>query len=264
MDTAGRLRFIRALHSLSQAELSNLIGIDRSFYAGIETRRKRLPAPAAEVAADTFGISPGWLLGKEDKPLQRTNLLLVEFPAKRLSLLPFEMEKRRLKDACEALQELLLQFLADAQLSQIWIGRPSPRSAVVLCNVAGDQYLLITFDLDAAEELNELLVTTFESLCALPHTQIVVDKIEYTKIRLRSPHAVWLLLSRCGVPGDLRDKIRDQLSRSYADHYNFEAKLQGPTKVLLLDKIVADLASNDISLLEVKYALEKLGREDLL
>lgn len=64
---ADRLRSVRAERGLSQAELSEALGISRSALSGYESGRKLEPNYGTLTKiADYFGVSVDWLLGRTE------------------------------------------------------------------------------------------------------------------------------------------------------------------------------------------------------
>lgn len=64
---ADRLRSVRAERGLSQAELSEALGISRSALSGYESGRKLEPDYGTLTKiADYFGVSVDWLLGRTE------------------------------------------------------------------------------------------------------------------------------------------------------------------------------------------------------
>lgn len=304
MKTAEKLKLFRTLHFLTQEEMVDLAvktasyfyvnqgvtdakeiashaSFSHEFYRGIESGTKKLPFNKATILAGPLFLNVAWLLGEEAKPLAGADLLIVEFPPRRLQFLAGNDRDRRSRESCSVVSTLLPQFLSENRLKHIWVGEASETRKLVLFNFSDDQYLLLCVNADlygkdplvgerskASGYSVDYFSGTFRQLLtkidAVPPVVKKIDYFLFNRVELGSLVDLMRFMDWMGVSEAHQEKIRSGLRTINNIKLWVAKKLNGPKRKEMLERITLDIVTNDIHLDEIINILRESERKDLL
>lgn len=307
MTTAEKLKLFRALYFLKQEEMvdlavkaarrfykdqgvtdekevANCANFSHTFYRGIESGRKKLPARKAKSLARPLLLNDAWLLGNEAKPLAGAGMLFIEYPPQRLLYLTQKDRDRQLRESCEAVASLLPQFLGENRLSHLWWGRVSDKCSLALFNFSDDQFLLFCIDVDMFVKwpkdesyfgfnggkyeidffmatFNDMFVDKFRELSPVVKD---IDRVLFDKIARWSSVDLLRFMDLMGVGKVFQEKLKMGMKTLHGTISDLYRHLDTPEYDKMLDRITSFIALHDIHLDEIIRILRKYEREDLV
>jgi len=307
MTTAEKLKLFRSLYFLKQEEMvglavnaskrfykdqgvgdkrevANYANFSHTFYRGIESGRKRLPARKAKSLARTLVLNDTWLLGNEAKPLAGAGMLFIEYPPQRLLYLTQKDRDRQLRESCETVASLLPQFLAENRLSQLWWGRVSDKCSLALFNFSDDQFLLFCIDVEMFVKwpkdksyfgfnggkydidffmatFNNMFVDKFRALSPVVKD---IDRVLFGKIARWSSVDLLRFMDLMGVGKVFQEKLKMGMETIHETISDLYRHLETPEYDNMLDRITSYIILHDIHLDEIIKILRKHEREDLI
>jgi DNA-binding XRE family transcriptional regulator len=262
MEQQEKLKLLRGLYFLSQDEMAQLAGCQRSYYAAAESKN-RLPLLQKQTKRleRHLGFEATWFAGMADhQPLVRNRLLLINMDwTARLLGVTANVRSSRINIAEKAVRTYLPKLLGDTGVVACLRGVAPGGGRVVLfvLNAEDPQGLVLS---TMAEQRIADIVAEVAAPHAVPADPLTLSDSEHADIAAGSAPALHNFLKGCNLAKDVSTIFGSALHSMGERLFDYEELFGDNARKIALRRIVQDMEMHRISVAEVAEAAEAIGQ----